>query len=51
MRKNTGSTCSEEEQFEALKRVIILLLYTFFEKKNPTGETHYCLKDFVGKRF
>ena len=21
------------------------------KKKNPTGETHYCLKDFVGKRF
>ena len=30
----------ENEEFEAFERVIIFLLYTFFEKIFPTDESH-----------
>ena len=30
----------ENEKFEAFERVIIFLLYTFFEKIFPTDESH-----------
>ena len=42
---------SENEEFEAFERVIVLLLYIFFEKKNPIDESHYCLTKCCRKTF
>ena len=42
---------SGNEKLEAFERVIILLLYTFFEKekKIAISESHYCLTKFCWK--
>ena len=41
----------EKEEFEAFERVIILLLYTFFEIRFSTDELHYCLTGFSQKTY
>ena len=42
---------SENEEFEAFERIIILLLYTFFKKKIPIDKSHYCLTKVCWKTF